>query len=277
MSRIGRLHAALSYLRTLQGASDIVEYAELRWKALRHAADTEPRAIRLRSLGGATMLCRPGQDVWTFKYTFLEPFHRPPVPLRPDAVIVDLGANVGYTVADLAYRHPAARVLGVEMDAENLALARRNTAWLGPRVELVHAAVWSIDGEVDYEGDAADAFHVVAGGAVSGGAVAGDRVAGKAQHVRAVCMDTLLAEHGIERVDYLKMDIEGAEATILAGSCEWLDRVQAAKIEIHPPATLEGCRAVLEAHGLRCSVDPDHWSCLVAVRDRSDSLFGASG
>ena len=213
-----------------------------------------PVALRLRALGGAPVLCRPGQDVWTLKHTFIERFHLPPIELPVGAAILDLGSNVGYTVADMAYRYPTARIVGVEMDATNHRLAVANTEGYGSRVTIVHAAVWVHDGEVTYGGDEPDAYHVEVGG-------------GTAQPVTSKRIGTLLAEHGLERVHYMKMDVEGAEADLLAGRLDWADRVDSLKVEIHPPASASVICDTLRAHGFTCSHDEQHWNTVVAVRE----------
>lgn len=248
--------ALFAYGEVMQSPMDAARYMRARAAAVRsqpRSAGTPPTtSIRVRSLGGLPVLCRASQDVWTFKHTFLAQFHLPPATLGEHATIVDLGSNVGYTVAHLAYRHPTARVIGVEMDAANFALAQTNTAAFGGRVQLVHAAVWTHDGEIAYAGDADDAFTVT-----------GDLGSRRAPARR---LDTLFEELGVERVDYLKMDIEGAEAAILAEPAPWLDRVQAMKIEVHPPATIESLQVVLEPRGFRCERDTKHWDCLIALR-----------
>ena len=245
-----------AYADVLQTPADMVRYARLRRLHARAkrglCAEATPAAIRVRAIGGRALFCRPSQDVWTFKHTFLSRFHLPPVALREHATILDLGSNVGYTVAHLAHVFPTARVIGVEMDAANFDLARRNTAAFGDRVCLVHAAVWTHDGEVPYAGEEDDAFTV--------NGATGTR---RAPSVR---IDTVLHTHGIDRVDYLKMDIEGAEAAVVAEPARWLDRVHSLKIEVHPPATIDSMRDVLERRGFSCSIDAAHPRCLVAVR-----------
>lgn len=202
------------------------------------------------------MLCRQSQDVWTLKYTFMSEFHLPPMQLPERAVILDLGSNVGYTTAHFAYMYPFARVIGVEMDAHNIDLARHNTAPFGTRVELIHAAVWDRDGVIEYDGNSDDDAFTVS-------TTPGVR---KPLTARSVCLRTLLAERFIDRIDYVKMDIEGAEATILAGDMSWAACVRSMKIEIHPPATREYCSTVLEQYGFRTWTDTNHWDTVCAVR-----------
>ena len=262
MNRLTRAaRALLAWRKVFQAPRDAWRYARLR-SLQRRGLDGPPVLLRLRTLGGAAVLCRPGQDVWTLKHTFIEGFHRPPRPLPAGATIVDLGSNVGYTVADLACRHPDAQVIGVEMDERNFDLAVRNTAVFGSRVRLLRAAVWTEDGEIAYTGVDADAFHV------------DPAAGGTAMTAPAVRLDTLLRDHGVERVHYLKMDIEGAEAAILAAPLDWADRVDAMKIELHPPADSAACRAALEARGFACTGDARHPNTIIAMRAPSRSPAG---
>jgi hypothetical protein len=46
-------------------------------------------------------------------------------------------------------------------------------------------------------------------------------------------MDTLLREHGVDRVDVLKVDIEGAEKEVFASCSSWIDRVGVLIVEFH--------------------------------------------
>jgi hypothetical protein len=113
-------------------------------------------------------------------------------------------------------------------------------------------------GEVTYGGKDEWGFSVDAGG--------GANQPG-ARTVAALSLDTIFKQNTLTDVDYLKMDIEGAEGTVLEGELLWLKGVRAIKIEAHPPvATVEQCRAVLERHGFACTIDAAHWSCVVGVR-----------
>lgn len=245
----------MGYARVLHTPLAIGRYLWLRLLYQSGTRSTVPRAIRMRSLGGASLLCRPTRaDIFTFKSTFLGGYHLPPHPLPRHATILDLGSNIGYTVADLAYRYPSARVVGVEMDARNYDLAVRNTAHFGPRVQLIHAAVWTDDGEIAYAGEHDDGFQVTAGAPNAG------QLSAPAKRI-----ETIMAECGIQRVDYLKMDIEGAEAAIFEHP-GWLDRIESLKVEIHPPARRDAIARILDSAGFRCRDASDHPNGLCAVR-----------
>jgi FkbM family methyltransferase len=98
-----------------------------------------------------------GQDVWLrprssdlAAFDFVETrYHLPPEIDPPIEHIAVLGANIGLLLIDLAARYPAARLLAVEPEPENAAVARRNLAPLGARCTFVEAAVWHEDGELE--------------------------------------------------------------------------------------------------------------------------------
>lgn len=255
-----RLRALVQYARVMQSPADMYRYARLRTRYGR-GVESGSATIRLRSLGGAGVICRSSQDVYTFKHTFLAGYHLPPVALPPDATIVDLGSNVGFTVADFAHRYPQARIVGVEMDRRNFELACSNTARYGGRVTLLHAAVWTHDGVVHYAGDADDAFHV-AGEEVA--AVGSEANATRTAPAKRIA--TVLEVCGVDRVDYMKIDIEGAEGAIFAEPIEWARRVRSMKIEVHAPVTTAFVASALTPLGFACWDDTRHPACLCAIK-----------
>lgn len=210
--------------------------------------------VRLRVRGiPVPLLCRPGtSDAEVLWDTFGEGYHRPPHRLPGGATILDLGANVGYTAVDFAVRYPEARVVAVELDRDNAALAGRNLEPFGERCTLLRAAIWSSDGEVAYGGDEAWGLHVTPHGS-------GTRSA------PAVRIATLLDRLGLGRVDYVKMDIEGGEAEALSDP-GWMERVDAIKVEVHPPATFELCEQALRSAGFEVGRDRRHGECVWGAR-----------
>ena len=126
--------------------SDLESYRQLRL-AKRSSADTETGSVSVRQLGGARILIRPGtRDPACAHYTFVDQFHVPPgnFSLPPNPVIWDLGANIGLTMAHLAFRFPCARIWGIELDAANAELARQNVRPWTDRCTVLTGAVWSV-------------------------------------------------------------------------------------------------------------------------------------
>jgi FkbM family methyltransferase len=162
-------------------------------------------------------------------------------------------------MADMAVRFPRARIMGVEIDRENVELARRNLAPWGDRCEVLEAGIWPEDGEIRY--------HRLAGG-TAGHHVADvpDGAAGVAI-APAVSPGTLLARSGREAmVDFAKIDIEGAERELLRKGTEWAARVRTITVEVHEPYTAQECERDLQALGFQTRVDPRHWACVIGIR-----------
>jgi hypothetical protein len=79
-------------------------------------------------------------------YAFLQIFVRREyecLNLIDGDLILDLGANVGYSSAYFLSRYPKSPVVAVEPDPRNFAMLQRNLAPYGSRATVIQAAVWS--------------------------------------------------------------------------------------------------------------------------------------
>lgn len=140
-----------------------------------------------------------------------------------ERLIVDLGANIGLSVCLWARCCPAARIIAVEPDEANAALCETNSGTAAKRVTVVRALIGAHDGW---------------------GAL--DRSAGEWAYKKAVdssahpevpvfSMGTLLTKyvHIDSDIDFVKIDIEGAEREIFSDPSSWLPRCRLAAVEIH--------------------------------------------
>jgi FkbM family methyltransferase len=217
------------------------------------------REVALSPLGDLPVRIRPGtSDPYVLDDTFYGLYHLPPPEVRNPQLIVDLGANIGLTLAHFATLYPAARLLGVELDATNAELCRWNTRTFGPRCTVVVAAVWSKAGTAEYERLAGQEW---------GYRVSDNPHSDQAVRVEAITVDALLERLAPAcPIDYLKIDIEGAESQVLGVGGEWAERTRCLKVEIHEPYTIEMCRDALEGLGFRTRLDTSHWSAVVGLR-----------
>jgi FkbM family methyltransferase len=136
--------------------------------------------------------------------------------------ILDCGANVGLASLYFKRLYPAARITAYEPDPSLAALCRRNLAANGAAdVDVEAVAVWCARGAVRFQQEGADS------GAIEGTS-AGLRA--KAITVPALRLRDVIAA---ERIDLLKLDIEGAETAVLADCAEALDNVEAIVMELH--------------------------------------------
>lgn len=177
---------------------------------------------------GGRVALRPGSsDPSVFHQVFVDrEYDSPNLPARAET-IVDLGANIGLASLFLAAKYPAARILAVEPDADNFALLATNLAPCGDRMTPLLAAAWPQDGHISLvrEDDAGAPLG-------SWGVQVVDRPGGALVPCHNVA--TLLDRVGFDRVDILKVDIEGAELEVFAqDSARWLSRIDLIAIETH--------------------------------------------
>jgi FkbM family methyltransferase len=230
----------------------------MRYRSLGHqhgdrSGGPETVELALRPLRGHSIEVRPGTaDQYAIEDTFIPPVHLPPDEATNGGVrwIWDLGSNIGLTIAHFAVLFPEARIVGVELDSGNAEICARNIAPWKSRCRLIEAAVWHSDGELRYASEPGNelGFKVEEGEAAVGR---------ETRSVPAVSLNTISRDLGEgERVDYVKMDIEGAERDVLRVNTEWARVVRTIKVEVHSPYTVEECERDLRALGFGVSEDP---------------------
>jgi FkbM family methyltransferase len=188
------------------------------------AGSLEARRYTL-NLGGTNrdFWIRPRTGDWfVFHEVFTEECYRIPRSLATEArTIVDLGANIGMSTLFLAREHPDAKFVCLEPNPENAELLKCNVAWMGNRVSVIECAIADTNGETVFS-DSDWSW-----GGRLGSVDSGHRT------VRCMTMDRVLKSEGIESVDILKVDIEGAESLIFRNQPEWCRRVNSIVIELH--------------------------------------------
>ena len=130
--------------------------------------------------------------------------------MKPGDIVLDAGANVGvFTRKALAAG--AAKIIAIEPGPENVACLRRTfpAEIAAGKVVVYPKGIWDkadvLKLAVDPDNSARDSFV---------------RPIGNAQYIEVplVTTDQLVAELQLPRVDFIKMDIEGAERNAVAGA-----------------------------------------------------------
>jgi len=159
--------------------------------------------------------------------------------LSDDAVFVDIGAYIGrYTLAAAKVVFPKGQVLAVEPDFENYQLLVDNIAlnhWQG-QVKTHCVAVGDRETTVHLHHTVGTSTHTIIDTwfqYVEGQINRDHRI----ESVPMKTIDLLFRFEGLEYVDLLKIDVEGAELLVLWGATEFLQsgRIGAIICEVHEP------------------------------------------
>jgi FkbM family methyltransferase len=161
--------------------------------------------------------------------------------------ILDLGANIGLSLLYYKRRHPQASITAFEADPEIFRYLERNLRVnkASDGVTLINHAVWDRDEELQFWSEGAD-----------GGRI--EQAGGKPTKTLPA-MDIAKALRGQE-FDFIKMDIEGAEARVLPRCGELLRKPKAVFIEYHSrpgePEALPDILHLLRDAGFRVQIVP---------------------
>lgn len=218
-------------VRTLSRIAEKAHW-RLRWIADRRPKGSREVSFRLNRLPSEKVLQQPlprFQFPWgdveyiyasdlrgQFQEIFLDR-HYSFTTTVANPVIVDCGGNIGLSSIWFKQEYPGCKLIVYEADPQVAGVLSRNlrAAGMGD-VKVNNMAVWNRSGFVSFDNRGGDAGLVSAGGSIS---VASADIAG------------ILPD----RVDLLKLDVEGAEFEIIERLCETgkIARIQNIAAEFH--------------------------------------------
>ncbi|HYW45041.1 MAG TPA: FkbM family methyltransferase [Bryobacteraceae bacterium] len=172
-----------------------------------------------------------------------------PRAVQSGDVVLDCGADIG-TFTRTALQHGAGTVVSIEPDPEKEPCLRRNfeKEIAAGRVIVVPKGVWNEEGTLKLYGDS----------------VVERRGTSPGVDVPLTTIDKLVADLKLPRVDFIKMDIEGAEKQALAGARNTLvkfrPRLSIATEHLFDDAVAipRTVRGMLPGYQLRCG--PCEWA-----------------
>lgn len=157
-----------------------------------------------------------------FQWGFFSPIYEQLQKIQPK-FILDGGGNVGYASSLFAMVYPDAQIITVEPDKSNFATLKMNTHRF-PNVHAVNAGLWDKQAHIALmaqEGEWGYMFKEVPG-PVDGS-------------VYGTTITHLMRRFNFPRLDFAKIDIEGAEARVLSPTADlvWLDSTKLICMEMH--------------------------------------------
>jgi FkbM family methyltransferase len=133
------------------------------------------------------------------------------IEVEPGDVVIDGGGCFGDTALYFAHKAgPDGRVFSFEFMPDNIRVFDRNlelNPGLAERIDIVPNPLWSSSGQKLYVEGAGPGAHITPAPKSEG-----------AMRVETLTIDDLLLQKGLDRIDFIKMDIEGAELEALKGA-----------------------------------------------------------
>jgi len=204
-----------------------------------------PREVRLH--GKVLSVPDVASFLSTYRELFVEQIYRFEFPGGAPRIL-DLGSNVGLSVIYFKHIFPGASITAYEADPAIFAYLQKNIRSYGfDGVELRQGAVWHEDGCLRFQSEGSD-----------GGRIAAESEAGMI-YVPAFDIRTILRSGTF---DVLKMDIEGAEGSVVQACRGLLDDFRFVFVEYHSspdqPQQLHSILNVLGDAGFRYYIESVH-------------------
>lgn len=137
--------------------------------------------------------------------------------------ILDCGANVGVSIIYFKQQYPKAKIIAFEPDKKIFSILSKNIDTRSyDDVSLVNKGLWNTEGTIQFIAEGAD-----------GGSIIQDKNGSPDKSQIAEIETTSLRKYLNTKVDFLKIDIEGAESVVLEDCQDLLQNVQRIFIEYH--------------------------------------------
>ncbi len=173
------------------------------------------------------------------------------------STVVDIGANSGYYSMRIKERCPECRVIAVEPNPLEFEILQKNFESNNlVNFTVVNKAIAAYDGTMDFE--------IVEGvGAIGGRDVRMiDRKWMKDEFIKKIKVDcikleTLCKQYQLDKIDILKVDVEGMELDILKGSDKMLQKCRRIVVERHSRQIRDELMKMLGSQGFELVFQED--------------------
>lgn len=154
--------------------------------------------------------------------------------IKNPKIIVDLGAHIGLTSIFYSLNYPKSKIYAVEASKKNFSLLDFNIKNFENIISICKA-IFTYDGKINFSNNEPLAYN--------------NKIKNSGTPVECITMNSLMAQNEIEKIDLLKIDIEGTEIELLSKDNLWLYKVDNIIIELHRPYSIENLKKNLQKFG----------------------------
>ncbi len=140
------------------------------------------------------------------------------INLTNKQTFIDVGANIGAFTEKLNRDYPGATIFAFEPTPVAFK-ALRGKFGSHPKINLINAALWDTDGQINFEVHENSATSSPYPRNYSGRRYysADDKVSEKIE-VKTHSLDHMVSDYGIQHIDFIKLDTQGSELKIFSGA-----------------------------------------------------------
>lgn len=153
-------------------------------------------------------------------------------------IIIDAGANIGLAAVYFKNKYKDAKIISIEPSKDNFEILQKNIKDY-PNIIAVNSAIWdkSTYLKITNTNDAAWEF------------VVNETTATDPEAFIATSISDLMEKYKLEKIDILKMDIEGAEKEVFSSPNyhDWLKKTKILVIEVHDFISRDTAKTVFDA------------------------------
>lgn len=163
-------------------------------------------------------------DVKCFNQVFLEQDYDFELDFQPK-FIIDCGANIGLSSLFFQKKYPGAHIIAVEPEPSNFEMLLKNTKPY-QNIECLNCGIWNknVALKITEQSKGNDKW----------GFVVTETQEVTSDTINAITIAEIMKRFGEEKIDVLKMDIEGSELEVFSSNYEdWLPKTKIIMMELH--------------------------------------------
>ncbi len=184
-------------------------------KILKHQEDKNVKSLNFGKF--IIWYKRPYELLHTYKEIFENEIYKFQTDTS-EPFIIDCGSNIGLSIIYYKQLYSGSTIIAFEPDEQNFQLLEKNISTNNYKnIQLNKAAAWITDGEISFEANESEASHI--------------SEANNAIKVKSVRLKNILNDYPV--IDFLKVDIEGAEWEVITDCETELKKIKHLFLEYH--------------------------------------------
>ena len=252
-------HLSKSIFLTLLNHPDSIFSRRTQESQKHFLTDYLQKPIIVKSPEGFFFVARPKyEDLARFLFSSIAAKWEP-ISLIPNkcGIVIDLGSNVGYYTIKLSLHDKNSKIIAIEADPKNFEILTKNCKLNNlDNVDLYNVAISDKNGQVElFQSDSRSGTSSI---------VSRIDKAKNSISVKSLTLDNLL-ENKYHKIDWLKIDVEGSELSVLKGASNTLKITNNIIIELHEKILKQNNQnpeqiiSILEKNNYKITTFNEYW------------------